>query len=393
MPHHDSNLPLSGIKVVEFAGLAPGPFAGMVLSDFGADVIRIDRPDDTGTSDMLARGKRSIAVSPKTSSGRSIIMALIQRSDVLIDPFRPGTLEKLGLGPDECLKRNPKLVYARLTGYRRTGPYAKLAGHDINYAALSGVLAMLRPNGGVPSPPMNLLADFAGGGSICVMGILMALIARAKSGKGQIVEADMMSGARYVSSFPLLARAENAPLFSEPAGQNILDGGAPFYAVYRTSDDKFVSLGALEPRFYAVFLQTLLPKLPESFLKGHSTRPEVATQYDRDTWPALRSFLEAAFATRTRDEWEGTFLDTDSCVAPVLEPEEAKEDGAVPAPAPVLRSTPARLPEQSLAAHYLEPGSHSAAVLADLGRDEVDIQRLVADGVVRQVRHRQESRL
>lgn len=275
-----AGLPLAGLRVVEFGGLAPGPLVGMVLADFGADVVRIDKVGATLNPDSLCRGKRSLAISPKDPEGNKALQQLIGKADVLIDPFRPGVLERLGLGPEEMCNENPRLVYARITGFQRegeklrlgepeasiaqsasvrlltlpssfTGPYASMAGHDINYIALSGVLSMLGagPNA-PPQPPINILGDFAGGSLVCLLGVLVALVERGVSGKGQVVEADMVTGARYISTFVLLAAALEHPTWGSPVsdgtnakrGTGMLDGGAPWYGVYRTSDGEWMSV-------------------------------------------------------------------------------------------------------------------------------------------------------
>lgn len=251
-------LALAGIKVVEFAGLAPGPLVGMILADFGADVVRIDRVGITLNPDSLCRGKRSLAISPKHPKGYLALRKLLSEADVVIDPFRPGVLERLGLGPDDVakgdsakgIKASEKCIFARITGFQRQGPYANMAGHDINYVALSGLLSFVGAAGGPPQPPMNLLADFAGGSLICVVGILVALVERSSSGKGQVVEADMVTGSRYMASFVFLSSYLAHPTWgavindgkNETRGRNTLDGGAPWYGVYRTSDGGWMSV-------------------------------------------------------------------------------------------------------------------------------------------------------
>ncbi|RUS24236.1 CoA-transferase family III domain-containing protein [Jimgerdemannia flammicorona] len=234
-----SSAPLNGLKVLEIAGLAPAPFAGMVLADFGADVIRVDRTNEFNI-DILTRHKRSIALNFKNPDGHSTFIRLVQHADVVIEPFRSGVMEKLGLGPDVLCKANPRLVYARLSGYGQTGKSALVAGHDINYVAMSGLLSMLGRQGENPSPPLNIVADFAGGGLMCVMGILLALIERQRSGKGQVVDAGMTAGVSYLSTFPYAMRKTGLQ-WTEERGTNLLDGGAPFYNVYRTMDKKFVA--------------------------------------------------------------------------------------------------------------------------------------------------------
>ncbi|GJN90276.1 hypothetical protein Rhopal_003278-T1 [Rhodotorula paludigena] len=400
--------PLAGVRVLELAGLAPGPFTGMVLADFGADVVRVDRHGDSFNSDTLTRGKRSIAVSLKTTKGISLIRTLLERpsehnkdkwrADVLIDPFRPGVLERLGLDPVQLLRENPRLIIARLTGFRRDGPYAKMAGHDINYLALTGVLSMLGRKGDKPYFPANLLTDFAGGGLMAVIGVLASLIERSRSGKGQVVEIDMVTGTRYASIFPLtVARPSSGlPVWNEPRGENFLDGGAPWYEVYETKDGEYMSIGAIENHFYSSFLKIFLSSLPATHIP--SPPPSASDQLDRSTWPALTAFLAAGFRTRTRDDWTSIFLGTDACCVPVLnrhevdahgrgpgEPgrtlsdEVAQDGGGVPAPAPKLVRTPAQGEHgESL---LMVPGKDTADVLRDAGLEH-EVQELVRAGAV-----------
>ncbi|BGP41454.1 hypothetical protein JCM10450v2_005492 [Rhodotorula kratochvilovae] len=386
--------PLAGVRVLELAGLAPGPFTGLILADYGADVVRVDRHGDSFNVDTLTRGKRSIAVSLKSPDGISLIKTLLAppasansnewRADVLIDPFRPGVLERLGLDPKELLKANPRLIVARLTGFRREGPYSKMAGHDINYLGLTGVLPMLGRKGDKPYFPANLLTDFAGGGLMAVVGVLAALLERGTSGKGQVVEIDMVTGTRYASIFPLtVARPSTGlPTWNEPRGENWLDGGAPWYDVYETKDGRYMSLGAIENHFYRAFLKLFVNALPSDAKLPPA--PDPAEQLDRSTWPALVSFFTAGFATRTRGEWSDLFLGTDACCVPVLERhevdaqgrgpgepglslgrEEAEDGGGVPAPAPKLVRTPARAGGGD--ALFLEPGRDTVEVLKAAG--------------------------
>jgi len=380
---------LKGINVVEFAGLAPGPFAGLILADAGASVIRIDRAGQKEVNDVLTSWKRSISLDLKKPHGRDIARKLISKADVLIDPFRPGVLEKLGLGPDIFLGKdglNHKLVYARLAGFEHAGPSTMMAGHDLNYLASSGVLAMLpRTNDGVPFFPLNIIADFAGGGELCSLGILLALFEREKSGQGQIVNTDMVSGTRYISSFPLLhAAVKSSQIFSDKPGSGELDGGAPFYSVYECKDNGLISVACLESHFYAAFLQTLAASLPSGFqVPGLQAdfRPQADTQRDRNTWESLRRYLAAAFATKTRDEWAAIFHGTDSCVVPVLSPEEAaaRAGSSVPAPHPVLSRTPSQhVPTLTV----LVPGQHTVEILKEIGVSETEAQKLLKRGIV-----------
>ncbi|OAA66080.1 alpha-methylacyl-CoA racemase [Cordyceps fumosorosea ARSEF 2679] len=325
--------PLTGIKVLEFAGLAPGPFAGMTLADAGASVLRVNRHDDP-PQDMLARRKASVAVDLKDPRGIALLKQLIASApiDVLIDPFRPGVLERLGLGPQELLRLHPRLVYARVTGYRRDGRYAAMAGHDINYLGVSGALSLLGPPDRPPQPPVNILGDFAGGGATLVQGILLALLARERSSSGQVVEANMVDGSSYLASFPRMARA--TPLGDKPRGRNALDAvGCPWYRCYETADARFVTVGALEPKFFAELLRGL-------GLEGQGWEEE---RGDEARWPELRALFAERFRARTREAWEAVFDGTDACVAPVLDYDELRSDPRREGdqrPAVTLRETP-----------------------------------------------------
>ncbi|KAK1835386.1 CoA-transferase family III domain-containing protein [Podospora conica] len=307
--------PLTGLKVLEFAGLAPGPFAGILLADAGASVLRIDRlPSNPAaaplpTSDQLTRRKASLAVDLKSPSGIALIHRLIPTTDILIDPFRPGVLESLSLGPSTLLALNPRLIYARLTGFRRDGAYAPLAGHDINYLAVSGALSLLGRSHEKPYAPVNLLADFAGGALPLVIGVLLALVSRATTGRGQVVEANMVDGAAYLATFPRFAL--KTPVGGRPRGENLLDGGCPFYDTYETAvAGEYVAVGALEPQFYAQLLAGL-------GLDG-DVRFAGVRQGDREGWEVMRGEFERIFRTKTRAEWERVFAGTDACVTPVL---------------------------------------------------------------------------
>ncbi len=302
---------LKGIRVVEMAGLAPAPFCGMILADFGADVVRIDRVG-APSFDQLARGKRSVGVNLKHPDGVATVLRLVERADVLLEPFRPGVMERLGLGPETACARNPRLVYARLTGFGQDGPYASMAGHDINYIAISGALSLLGRRGEKPLPPVNLLGDFAGGGMLCALGIALALVERAQSGKGQIVDAAMVDGAAYLSTF--VYKFRNAGMWRDERGTNMLDTGAPFYDTYRTKDGKYVSVGAIESHFYAALLTGL-----------GLDAAAMPHQMDQAKWPETAARFAEIFASRTRDEWCAVFDGTDACVAPVLSLGEAAE--------------------------------------------------------------------
>lgn len=319
----------------------PAPFAGLLLSDAGASVLRIDRPIPGGasatttaapTEDLLTRHKSSVAIDLKRPSGSALARRLALSADVLIDPFRPGVLEKLGLGPDVLCEENPRLIYARMTGFRRDGKYAAMAGHDINYLAVSGVLSLLGRKGEKPTPPWNILGDFAGGGATLFQGILMALVAREKSGRGQVVEANMVDGASYLATFPRLAL--KTLLGGYPRGENLLDTGCPYYDTYETKDGKYMAVGALEPQFFRILVKGL----------GLDGQGWEERRYDRAQWPEMRALFEKAFRSKTRAEWEGVFDGTDACCTPVFEygeleaePEEKEGDQRPPV---TLRDTP-----------------------------------------------------
>ncbi|KAJ5470632.1 hypothetical protein N7530_007989 [Penicillium desertorum] len=321
--------PLKGIKVIELAGLAPGPFAGLLLADYGASVLRIDRPKSI-TGDQLTRNKTSITLDLRDKTSLNILLRLLTTADILIDPFRPGVLERLGLSPKEVLlKHNPRLIVARMTGFRRDGKYKDMAGHDINYIAVSGVLSMLGRAGEKPHAPGNILGDFAGGGAVCFQGILLALISRSHTGRGQVVEANMVDGSAYLATFPRLGR--NTPAWSEPRGENLLDGGCPYYDTYETKDaGRYFAVGALEPQFYAALVRGL------GFDIGQLPKRE-----DREQWPVLREIFTKRFKEKTRAEWEAVFDGTDACATPVLEQAELEDDGYEQRPMVHLVSTPA----------------------------------------------------
>ncbi|KAL2859602.1 CoA-transferase family III domain-containing protein [Aspergillus pseudodeflectus] len=325
-----AQLPLTGVRVVELAGLAPGPFAGLLLADYGASVLRIDRPKSF-SADQLTRGKTSINIDLRDKASHALLLDLLANADILIDPFRPGVLERLGLDPVSVLqKHNPRLIVARMTGFRRDGKYKDMAGHDINYIAVSGVLSMLGRAGERPHAPGNILGDFAGGGAVCFLGILLALFARTTTGRGQVVEANMVDGSAFLASMPRLNL--QTPLWSGPRGTNMLDGGSPFYDTYETKDaGKYFSVGALEPQFYAALIKGL------GFAKG-----ELPDRDDRDNWPALREAFTRRFKEKTRAEWEAVFDGTDACATPVLEQGELQESGFEQRPIVHLSETPAK---------------------------------------------------
>ncbi|SAM05623.1 hypothetical protein [Absidia glauca] len=381
-------LPLSGLTVFEMAGLAPAPFAGMVLADFGAKVIRVDRPNSTHV-DLLSRNKQSIALDMKNPVAIQVFKKLLTKADILLDPFRPGVMEKLGLGPRELHEINPRLIFARLSGFGQTGPSAMAAGHDINYLAISGVLEMLGRQGGAPAFPMNLLADFAGGGLMCVMGILMAVVERSRSGKGQVVDANLTSGTAYLNSFPYLMRQQGL-IWSGERGTNMLDGGSHFYEVYKTKDERYMAVGAIEPQFYAALLQGL----------GLDSDDSLPGQLESDHWPAMKTRFASLFASKTQLEWTKIFDGTDACVTPVLSTDECipgynaqdsrasdKENqqywprqASPPQPAPLLSRTPARPVTEDPS--LLQGGAHTIQVLSDCGLSGKEIETLIKNNVV-----------
>uniref|UniRef100_A0A3P9HKH0 Alpha-methylacyl-CoA racemase n=1 Tax=Oryzias latipes TaxID=8090 RepID=A0A3P9HKH0_ORYLA len=371
---------LTGVRVIELAGLAPAPFCGMILSDFGAKVIRVDRTKTLTNLDTLARGKLSVAINLKTSEGISLLKNLCVQSDVVLEPYRKGVMEKLGLGPHELLKQNPRLIYARLTGYGQSGCFASAAGHDINYVAMSGLLSRLGRSGEKPYAPLNLLADFAGGGLTCALGIVLALFERTKSGKGQIIDASMVEGAAYTGSF--VWKSHSIGLWERDRGQNMLDSGAPFYDTYRTLDGKYIAVGALEPQFY------------DQLLKGLELEDEeLPPQMSVGDWPELRRVFTERFASKTQAEWSRIFDKIDACATPVLSFDEVSshphnqergsfmkdsEGAECPRPAPVLSRTPA---EPSLTSNP-GVGEHTVKVLEEYNFTSAEINKLLAAGVI-----------
>ncbi|MCJ1394997.1 hypothetical protein MMC18_007878 [Xylographa bjoerkii] len=351
-----SRPPLSGIRVVELAGLAPSPFAGLLLADFGATVLRVDRliSSYTPSPDLLVRHKKSICLDLKDPQGLLVLRALLEQVDVLIDPYRPGVLESLGLDPSGLILQNERLIVARLTGFRSDGKYANMAGHDINYLAVSGLLNQLGRKGEPPHPPANILADFAGGGLTCAFGIMMALFARERTGKGQIVDTSMVDGAAYLATFPRLAT--KTPIWDRQRGENLLDGGCPFYNVYECKDGGHMAVGALEPQFFKELLTSL--KLDQDFL---------SVQRDRKVWPAMQDAFSKKFSQRTRNEWENIFDGKDACCTPVLSHAEMEATGYEQRHAVTLTSTPGLELDQTMIweSEGMVPGTGADVLLHD----------------------------
>ncbi|WP_059005917.1 CaiB/BaiF CoA transferase family protein [Streptomyces specialis] len=359
--------PLTGVRVVELAGIGPGPFAAMLLADLGADVVRVDRPGTAALGldparDVTNRNKRSVVLDLKSAEGAARVLELAARADVLIEGFRPGVTERLGVGPADCLARNPRLVYGRMTGWGQDGPLADSAGHDIGYIATAGALGMIGRSDGPPAIPANLLGDYAGGSLYLVVGVLAALHHARAAGRGQVVDAAIVDGTAHLGA--MIWGMLDAGVWQDRRGANLLDGGAPYYAVYETADGGWMAVGALEPRFYAEFAELL------------DRGPDAPGQNDFARWPELRELIAARFKARTRDEWAAVFTGTDACVAPVLSLREAAEDphltargtftehgGAVqPAPAPRFSETPATIRRGPAI-----PGADADAIARDWG--------------------------
>jgi alpha-methylacyl-CoA racemase len=378
--------PLRGLRMIELAGIGPGPFCGMVLADMGADVVRIDRAPavwgDASAPSMALwdRGRRSVAVDLKHPDGVGAVLRLVDQADALIEGFRPGVTERLGLGPDECLRRNPRLVYGRVTGWGQQGPYASAAGHDINYIALAGALDPIGRCGEAPVPPLNLVGDFGGGGMLLAMGICAAVVDVGRSGLGQVVDAAMVDGAALLTTMFHSFRALGT--WNDQRGTNTLDTGAHFYEVYETSDHKYVSVGSLEPQFYAELLKRT----------GLADDPDFAVQMDTTRWPDLKKKLATVFRTKTRNEWCELMEHSDVCFAPVLSLAEAPQHphnvargtfieiaGAVqPAVAPRFSRTPGVVQRPPAAA-----GRHTDEVLIDWGFTPDEVAGLRKAGAVK----------
>jgi len=374
--------PLRGLKVIEMVGLGPAPFCGMLLADMGAEVIRIDRPrqgaDAESRWDVLARSRKSLAIDLKKPGATETVLQLIEQADVLIEGFRPGVMERLGLGPDACLARQPRLVYGRMTGWGQHGPLAQAAGHDINYIAISGALHAIGRPGQPPAVPLNYIGDFGGGAMLLAFGVLAALFESRASGQGQVVDAAMTDGAALLSAMMYGFKA--AGLWTNQRGENLLDGGAHFYDVYACADGKHVAIGALEPQFYAELLQ-----------RCGIDDPAFSAQMDKSQWPALKQKLVEVFKTRSRAEWCELLEGTDACFAPVLDWDEAPQHAhnqaretfvnvagmLQPAPAPRFSRTPAAAPTPPS-----NSGQDSEDILSSWGVAAEQIARLRSDGAI-----------
>ncbi|MBW2313964.1 MAG: CoA transferase [Deltaproteobacteria bacterium] len=378
--------PLQGIRVIEIAGIGPGPFAAMMLADMGADVLRIDRAGNvkdeipTGpSSDLLARGRRSVGIDLKHPEGVEAVLRLVEQADVLQEGFRPGVMERLGLGPDVALARNPRLVYGRMTGWGQEGPLSQAAGHDINYIAQSGALGMIGRKGEPPLPPLNLVGDFGGGGMYLIFGIVCALLERERSGQGQVVDAAMVDGAASLTT--MFYMFQNMGVWNPERGTNVLDTGAHFYEVYETSDGEYVSIGSIEPQFYRELLE-----------KTGLADADLPHQMDRTNWEPLKDRLRAIFKSKTRDQWCEIMEGSDVCFAPVLSPAEAVKHPAntardvfveiegihQPGPAPRYSRTKAEI--QRPPPHT---GEHTDVALADWGFSGEELGKLRESGAIK----------
>jgi len=381
--------PLTGVRVIELAGLGPAPYCGMLLADMGAEVIRVERAaapaGSQATIDPLQRNRKSIALNLKSADAIQVLLRLVEGADVLIEPFRPGVVERLGIGPDDCLEVNPRLVYGRMTGWGQDGPLAKTVGHDINYLALTGLLHQVGSQKGRPVPPLCFVGDFGSGGMLLAVGILAALLQSRLSGRGQVVDAAIVDGA--ISMMGIFYAMINTGLVRDGPGDNYLAGSAPWYTTYRTRDGKFVAVGALEAPFYRALLETLELDVQRWMPLGF---PNVGDDARRQ-WPELRAAMAARFASRTQDEWCAVFEDSDACFAPVLDMQEAPEhphntarqafievDGIRQnAPAPRFSLTPAQAVQGPRLA-----GEDTEAVLLEAGYTALEVERLRRAGAL-----------
>ena len=378
--------PLAGLRIVEFAGIGPGPFCGMMLADHGAEVIRIDRASGgrggsqpISNKDVLARGRKSIALNLKSEEGIALARKLCASADGLIEGFRPGVMERLGLGPEVLLADNPKLVYGRMTGWGQTGPYAPHAGHDINYIALAGALAHFGRAGDKPTPPINMVGDFGGGGMMLAFGMVSALLNVARGGEGQVIDAAMTDGTAVLMA--MIHGMANQGIWREDLGANLLDTGAHFYDTYETADGKFVSIGSIEPQFYTELRARL----------GLAEDTDFDVQMRPGNWPALKDKLAAIFKSKTRAEWDALLEHSDVCYAPVLTMSEARAhphnvaretfvevaDSPQPAPAPRYSGTTTATPSPAPM-----PGDDTANILAGLGVEDGEVVRLREAGII-----------
>ncbi len=379
--------PLNGYRIVEIAGIGPGPFAAMMLADMGAEVIRVDRAQsvrgpapEAPFFDLLQRGRKNIAIDLKNPQGVETLLQLIEKADAVIEGFRPGVMERLGIGPDVCLARNPKLVFGRMTGWGQEGMYGQAAGHDINYISLAGALAHFARPGETPLPPLNMVGDFGGGGMFLAYGVVCALLEAQKSGKGQVVDTAMVDGAAVLMTMFWAFKSIGMHDENNP-GTNLLDTGAHFYDAYRCKDDKFISIGSIEPQFYAELLR----------LTGLDADPEFASHMDRTKWSSLKPKVTAVFATKTQAEWCAIMEATDVCFAPVLTMSEAAqhphnkerntfvESHGVMQPAPAPRFSRTKTSLDQPPAH---PGQHTSEVLTAWGIG--DVESLIASGAIKQ---------
>ena len=373
--------PLKGLKIIEMAGIGPGPFCGMVLADLGAKIIRVDRASAIGTGskqDAANRGKKSIAVDLKSEEGVEVVLKLVETADAIFEGFRPGVMERLGLGPDVCSKRNERIVFGRMTGWGQEGPLANAAGHDINYISLTGALAAIGRPGSPPVPPLNLIGDFGGGGMLLALGLVAALLEAKESKKGQVVDAAMTDGSALLMT--MIYTMQSSGVWKTSMGSNLLDGGSHFYDTYECKDGKFISLGSIEPQFYALLCQ--IAELDESIFSN---------QMSRDSWPEQKEAIKKIILDKTRDEWCELMEGTDVCFAPVLDMSEAPkhphnverktfidlEGVTQPAPAPRFSRT-----EPEVVSSPSVVGEHTDEVLTSIGLSDEDINTLKTSGAV-----------
>ena len=373
--------PLKGLKIIEMAGIGPGPFCGMVLADLGAEIIRVDRASAIGTGSKQEpsnRGKKSIAVDLKAKEGVEVVLKLVETADAIFEGFRPGVMERLGIGPEVCMARNDRIVFGRMTGWGQEGPLANAAGHDINYISLSGALAAIGRPGSPPVPPLNLIGDFGGGGMLLALGLVAALLESKESKKGQVVDAAMTDGSALLMT--MIYSMQSSGMWKTTMGSNLLDGGSHFYDTYECKDGKFISIGSIEPQFYALLCQ--IAELDEKVF---------SKQMSRDLWPEQKEEIKKVFLKKTRDEWCDLMEGTDVCFAPVLDMSEAPQhphnkerktfidlEGVTqPAPAPRFSRT-----EPEVVSSPSIVGEHTNEVLSSIGLSEEDISTLKTSGAV-----------